>query len=189
VTHCPACGIPQPAGNRFCASCGASLVGARPAMAAPTTWWGRNWKWVVPAGCLTLLAAFAGLLLLIFALAFGSLRSSEPYQQSVATALASPEVRELLGEPIEVGWFLSGTIHTAGAGGSAELAIPLAGPKGSGTLYVEAKKAAGEWRIELLRLVMADGRVRLDLLPGEEQENGEQEENDGEGAEPSRPRT
>ena len=47
-------------------------------------WWGRNWKWVVPVGCLGLvvlsLAFVAGLLFLIF----GIVKSSDAYKGAVA---------------------------------------------------------------------------------------------------------
>jgi hypothetical protein len=42
--------------------------------------------------------------------------------------------------------------------GSAELSIPISGPRGKGTVSVEAKKFAGRWEIRRLE-VQIDGRA------------------------------
>ena len=47
-------------------------------------WWGRNWKWAVPAGCLAPLILCGGGLAGFVALLFGMLKSSEPYKEALA---------------------------------------------------------------------------------------------------------
>ena len=108
-------------------------------------WWTRNWKWFVPAGCLTMvffLAAFVGLIVMIV---FSAMKTSDVYQEALARAKASDAVVEALGSPIKDGLFVSGSTNVNGASGEANLAIPISGPKGKGTLYVAATKSVGVW--------------------------------------------
>jgi hypothetical protein len=132
--------------------------------ARPPNWWQRNWKWVVPAGCggcLTLAAAFTALLLLFV---FSLIKRSDVYVEAIAEARSHPAVVQALGEPIEPGFWVSGSISTSGPSGTADFSAPLHGPTGRGTLYVVAEKQAGIWSYEVLE-VEVDGRSdRIDLL-------------------------
>lgn len=65
------------------------------------SWWGRHWKWLVPAGCLTGLAAVAGFIALIVGLVFGLLKSTTPYKEALAKAQRDPVVISRLGTPIQ----------------------------------------------------------------------------------------
>jgi hypothetical protein len=126
------------------------------------TWWGRNWKWVVPLGCLTPILVCGGLITLIFVLVFGAITSSDVYTDALATAKNNDEVKAFLGEPIEVGW-VSGSVNINGASGTADLAIPISGPKGSATLYAVAKKTAGKWEYSTLEVAPQGPGARIDL--------------------------
>ena len=48
--------------------------------------------------------------------------------------------------------------------GQAQFSIPVSGPKGSGTLCVEAKKSAGEWNYTSMVVEVEADKRRLDLL-------------------------
>lgn len=134
---------------------------------APRGWLERNWPWVLPAGCLTLLLLLFGAIALVVALAFSLLRGSDVYQQAVGIARGSPVVIEHLGTPVEPGWLVRGSINTSGASGHAELALPLSGPRADATLYIEARRRAGQWEFRLMVLELdGDGR-RFDLLEPE----------------------
>ncbi|MCP9786539.1 cytochrome c oxidase assembly factor Coa1 family protein [Cyanobium sp. N5-Cardenillas] len=127
-------------------------MGSKPA----PSWWARNWKWLVPAGCLTGLAGVAGFIALIVGLVFGLIKSTTPYQQALAKAQRDPVVISRLGTPIHGGLLVSGSVNLSGGTGQANLAIPLQGSKGSGTLYVEARQSAGTWSYSTLT-VQPDG--------------------------------
>ena len=105
-------------------------------------WWSRNWKWALPSGCLGLLLTCGCLAPLIFgATMWQSLRGTGVVVDAVAQAKQSLEVREALGEPIESGLMPQQiSIDSSDEQGSARFAIPLKGPKASGTLYGEAYK-------------------------------------------------
>jgi hypothetical protein len=69
-----------------------------------------------------------------------------------------------LGEPIELGFWISGSINISGPTGNADFSVPLSGPKGAGRLYIVGEKSAGKWSFDLLE-VEIDGRdERIDLL-------------------------
>ena len=135
-------------------------------------WWSRNWKWFVPAGCLTLILLFCLFIALIFTVVMGSMKSSDAYKQAVAKAKANPEVVAKLGAPIEEGWFVSGNINVQNNSGNADLQIPISGPRGKAVIHAVASKTAGKW--EYSRLTVAiEGQPELDLLgpaPGQEEQ-------------------
>jgi hypothetical protein len=129
------------------------------------SWLGRNWFWAVPVGCLVPLLVCGGCVSVLFVTIFGAIRSSEPYREAVATALASPEVKAELGEPLEVGFWTNGNIQINNGGGKADFQIPIKGPKKSGTIYVEATRDGDDWDYTRLELELEGGGKRVDLRP------------------------
>lgn len=127
-------------------------------------WWARNWKWFVPVGCLSSLVLLFGFVALIMFFVFGMMKSSDAYQQALSKAKANPDVIRALGTPIHEGFFTSGSINVNGASGNADLAIPISGAKGKGTIYVEAHKSAGEWSFSQLAVKVDQTNERIDLL-------------------------
>jgi hypothetical protein len=132
--------------------------------ATEPSWWNRNWKWFVPVGCLSIIAVVAGFVALILAFVFGMMRSSDVYMQALDRARNNSAVVSTLGTPIEAGFFTSGSINTSGPSGNAELAIPISGPKGKGTIYLVARKSTGEWSYSQLLVQIEQTGRRIDLL-------------------------
>ncbi len=128
-------------------------------------WWSRNWKWFVPMGCLTFLALIVGFVALLVVVIFGALKSTDVYKEAVTRAKANPKVAEALGTPLKEGLFLSGNTNVNGASGEADLAIPISGPKGSGTIYLAAEKSAGQWTYNRLEVEVKGSGKRIDLKP------------------------
>lgn len=91
------------------------------------------------------------------------LRTANPFSLAFERARAHPALTAELGEPIEPGWLPSGRIQVDDDGGSAQLEIPVSGPRGEARLHVDATRRGGEWTLLELRAVLADGRS-LDLL-------------------------
>lgn len=127
-------------------------------------WWGRNWKWSVPVGCLGLLGLFAAFVVLLVGLVFGLMKSSDAYKGALARAAADPAVQEAIGTPVEAGLFVTGNINVSGSTGQADLAIPIRGPDGRGTIHVVAAKAAGQWQFSTLVVEINGSDLRLNLL-------------------------
>jgi hypothetical protein len=113
---------------------------------------------------LLLLVSFVGGILLLVETSF---QQSGFYTQALAKARANPQVAEKFGQPIKAGWLSSGSLNTSGPSGSADVSIPISGPKRKGTIYVVAKKSAGLWRFETLQVEVEGKTERIDLLQPE----------------------
>jgi hypothetical protein len=135
------------------------------AMAPQQGWWSRNWKWVVPTGCLGLLLSCGCLGALLFGVTYQALRGTGVFVEAVTLAKQSPEVQEALGTPIEAGLMLQGSIQSHNGQGSARFSVPLKGPKAGGTLNVEAYKDGEQWKFTTLN-VEVPGQPTIDLLGG-----------------------
>ncbi|HEU0175357.1 MAG TPA: cytochrome c oxidase assembly factor Coa1 family protein [Blastocatellia bacterium] len=127
-------------------------------------WFGRNWKWFVPTGCLSIVimivaVAAAGLYFVI-----GTIKSSDVYQEALAKARSNTVVVRELGEPIEAGWRISGTINVSNDSGNADVRIPVSGPKKSGAVYAKAIKMQGKWDFSALEVEIEGVTKRINLL-------------------------
>ncbi len=127
-------------------------------------WWDRNWKWFLPTVILGVLAVTVVALFALFSVIFGFMKSSEPYQIGLVEAQKSPALIAQIGEPIEAGWFATGNLNYSGSSGDADLAIPVHGPKGKATVYILAKREAGEWHMHRAEVEVKGSGERIDLL-------------------------
>ncbi len=128
------------------------------------SWVSLRWKWLVPAGCLGLLIVAVAWGVIIGGMVLAGMKTSDVYTDGVAAAVSHPEAIAVLGEPIEPGWWLMGSINVNGPSGNADIALPVSGPEGSGKLYVIGNKRAGQWTLELLELAIEGRGDRIDLL-------------------------
>jgi Cytochrome oxidase complex assembly protein 1 len=128
-------------------------------------WWGRNWIWVVPVGCVTPILLCGGGIVSIALFVFGTLKTSDVYQQALSRATASEEVKKRLGEPVTAGFWVAGAIQISDAAGNADLVIPISGPKGSAVLQAAATKANGKWDFSKLELLAEGATGPINLLP------------------------
>jgi len=130
-------------------------------------------EWIEPPGLskrgrlgIVTLAAASFVVFFVVPLFFAvgaMMRSSDAYKLTLNTAQASPCVTNTLGVPLEPGWMMGGSITESSIEGSAELSIPVKGPKGKGSLDVQAKKLNGNWRID--SLIFTHGTVRSSIVP------------------------
>ena len=110
-------------------------------------WWKRNWKWFVPLGCFSMAVLFVVFVGSVLLIVFSAVKSTDVYKDALARAKAHPAVIEALGSPVTEGFLVSGNTNVNGASGEANLSIPIAGPKGKGTIYVAARKSLGRWNL------------------------------------------
>jgi Cytochrome oxidase complex assembly protein 1 len=127
-------------------------------------WFVRNWKWFVPAGCLSMILMIAGFIAVVAYLALGSIKSSYVYQQAIDKTRSNADVIRELGEPIKAGWLISGRIKVNDSSGSADMSIPVSGPKKSGRVYVLAKKRMDKWDFYGLEVEIEGKSERINLL-------------------------
>lgn len=74
------------------------------------SWFSRNWKWFLPMvilGPILLIVVFIGGL---FTVGMSVIKSSEPYQYAVTTAVNDARVADQLGAPITPGWYAAGRL-------------------------------------------------------------------------------
>lgn len=133
-----------------------------PGSRAPRTdWWSRNWRWAVPLGAVLGFGSLAAFVLWVF----GMIKSCEPYERALTLAKSAPAVAAELGRPVSEGFLTTGSVNLSGPSGTAELSIPLRGPKGRGHLHVEATRKLGEWRFDALILETEHPVRHVDLTP------------------------
>jgi cytochrome oxidase complex assembly protein 1 len=135
-----------------------------PPAPSPPGWFQRNWKWFIPALVLFIVLAIVAFVGGILALVFGSIKHSAPAQFALEAAQKSPAVAARFGSPIKTGMLVSGNINVSGPSGGADLAIPISGPKASGTIYVVARKSAGKWEYTTLEVAVEGQPERINLL-------------------------
>ncbi len=129
----------------------------------------KNWfarHWVVTIAMVVVLAGVAFVAALLFGL-LSLLKSSDVYKEAVSRAQHAPAVVEALGEPVQPGWWFTGNINVSGPSGSADIAIPISGPKGKGTVYAVATKQAGQWQFKLLEVAIDGQPRRISLVPSQ----------------------
>jgi len=144
-------------------------VSPPPVSALPRTWWSRyKWFVILPLGVMAGLAALAALVALILSFAFGIMRSTDAYQQGLSRAEANPAVASGLGTPITPGWLMSGNIDLNNDAGTADISIPVTGPRGSGTIHVVGTKTAGVWTYTVMDIALTGSHQVIDLSkPGQ----------------------
>lgn len=128
----------------------------QPATQAPASWWRRHRTPLVTVSVIAAVLAIGGFVMLVLSLTVGLMRSSGAYQQAVAAARADRTVIRTLGTPIEEGFFVAGEISLSNHGGYANLSIPISGPDGDATIYVEAEKSGDDWSFRALEVVVHD---------------------------------
>ena len=127
-------------------------------------WWQRNWKWFVPAGCLTIIVLGVAFVTGIVLLVFGAIKSSDAYQIALNRAKADPRVIEAIGTPIKAGLVVSGSTKVTGDSGESDITIPIHGPKGKAKIYAVATKSEGEWQYSKLVVKVEETDERIDLI-------------------------
>ena len=127
-------------------------------------WFGRNWKWFVPVGCLSVVLVAVVFVAAVAYLAFGSIKSTYVYQEAIAKTRSNAAVVRELGEPIEPGLLISGRIDVNESSGNADMSIPVSGPKKSGRVYVSAVKKLGKWDFSALEVEVEGKTERINVL-------------------------
>ena len=69
-----------------------------------------------------------------------------------------------VGQTLEAGLFVEGSIHIAGASGHAELSIPLFGERGRGIIFIIADKHSGGWEPRVIVFKNSLSGERTNLL-------------------------
>lgn len=92
------------------------------------------------------------------------MKQSGAYQLALSHVETHSEAREILGFPLQTGWFVTGKTSTNGPSGKANISFSVSGPKGSGTVYVDAKKVMGKWNLKNIVLLVDADKRRISLI-------------------------
>ncbi|MBN2580395.1 MAG: hypothetical protein JXB10_15535 [Pirellulales bacterium] len=134
-------------------------------------WWSRNWKWFVPTLLLGCIIICCGVPAGIIGYVAMKMKGLEPYAVSLQKVLMDPQIKEAIGEPIELDSILpSGQYHEEGESGEAKYYWDVKGPKGKAKIEMQARKMGGKWALVVLTATLEDGK-KIDLLEGEKIEN------------------
>jgi len=118
----------------------------------------------VPVGCFSVALMFLAFVGSILVIIFSAMKSTDVYKEALARAKTDSAVMEALGSPTKDGFLVSGNTNVNGASGESNLAIPISGPKGKGTIYVSANKSLGQWNYSGLVVEVGQTHQRIDLL-------------------------
>ena len=128
------------------------------------SWWKRNWKWVVPVGgCLGLLVIFLLFVGSVFWGITSVLEGSQPYEYALEKINQDDEITEVLGTPIEKDGMIQGSYNYSNGKKTADMKIPIAGPKGKGILLIKASGQNDDWTYNVIRVEIKDNES-IDLL-------------------------
>ncbi|QLG45603.1 cytochrome c oxidase assembly factor Coa1 family protein [Costertonia aggregata] len=126
------------------------------------SWWKRNWKWVVPlGGCLTLIVIFIVFFASLFFGVTKILEDSQPYEYAFELINQDEQMIELLGSPIEKDGMVQGNINWTNGDKNAKMTIPIAGPKRTGILYIDATGEGDTWDYKEIRVEVSEENVDL----------------------------
>ncbi len=132
------------------------------------SWLERHAGWKIPLGILLavgLLVAFIGL---IFTIVTVSFRQSDVFREAIARAERNSQVAQRIGTPLRPGWLSQGNLHVSGSSGTAQMEIPVAGPRGKATITLDARKVAGTWHFRILQIQFEGQSDSINLLDTEE---------------------
>ncbi len=129
------------------------------------SWFGRNWKWVVPSGgCLLIIILFIAFAGTLFVGVTSMFKDSQPYKEAVLKAQNNEIVIDALGEPIETHGMVSGGINYSDGEGHTNLEIPIKGPKGKALIIVVADKYTEVWEYQTMEVTLEDTGETIPLL-------------------------
>lgn len=130
------------------------------------SWFSRNWGWLLGGGCISIIIVVVLLFIGVFYKITDSIKGSEPYSHAFSKAIENEKVIYLLGEPIETNGIGTSNFKYNNGRGEAQLLIPIKGPKGEGSIMVEADKPGDDWIYSELSVVIEgeQGKINLDEL-------------------------
>jgi hypothetical protein len=118
----------------------------------------RAWSiagWASLAFCFVVFGIIGGIV-------FNVLYDNDVVRATMVELKHNKEATSLLGEPIKKGLFVSGNYELKNSVGTADLSVPVEGPKAKGTVHVVANKKDGVWIINTLNLTV-DGHEQAPI--------------------------
>ncbi len=111
--------------------------------------------------------------LFFWALIFGVselITESAPYQDALLKVNEDEYVVNILGEPIETNGIMNGSLSYKNNTGSADISIPIKGPKGEAQLFVVGTKQNDQWTYKEMYVIIDETDEQIDLLGYQQRE-------------------
>jgi len=121
----------------------------------------RRWAW---AGSIV----FIVLAFTCIAIPLTFMRQSEAFRLSLKEVQRHREIGSLLGEPIEPGLLVTGSVFTSGPNseaGEADLHYSVRGGRAKGEVSVYALKRAGSWKLQQVVVEIPNAGRRVSVVP------------------------
>lgn len=114
-------------------------------------------------GCLTVIALGVFFVVTLTAVVFYFIRNSDANQETLKKAQSSPALIQQIGEPIEMGWLVVGSVSRSNEQGNADMSIPVTGPQGSARIHTVGTRDANGWSYSKMLVTLENGQ-QIDLL-------------------------
>ncbi|STE54731.1 cytochrome c oxidase assembly factor Coa1 family protein [Empedobacter falsenii] len=136
------------------------------------SWFKRNWKWVVPVGCLSFVILFFGLLIGGAFWGFSKLTSdSDVTKHAINIINQNPEVQQKLGADVKTNGVFTGNISITNDTGEANISVPIKGTKGSGTAIIVGEKEFDKWNYEKIAVQVDETGEVIEINKVKEEAN------------------
>ena len=124
------------------------------------SWWKKNWKWALPVGgCFTMIVIVIVAIGSIFYGVTNAIEGSQPYEYALEKINLDEDLINALGSPILKDGLVSGSWNYTNGKKSAIMTVPISGPKGKGTLFVEASAEDDDWTYQVIRVEIEDSET------------------------------
>ncbi|HMJ15225.1 MAG TPA: cytochrome c oxidase assembly factor Coa1 family protein [Polyangiaceae bacterium] len=107
----------------------------------------KGWFAALTASTGLLALLCGGLMVLLCAFVFVTIKSSDAYETGLRYFTSHPVVIANLGRPIHDGLIPTGSLKRSAVGGHADLSFSLSGPKGKGQAHMVAIRGATGWTL------------------------------------------
>ena len=108
-------------------------------------------------GCSVLIVLGLAFVAVLVFVVFAAIKKSDVYTQSLAKVRGDQRVVAALGEPIEAGFVVTGSVGTNNGKGTADIKYSVSGPKGKATVHAVAATAGQGWEYTTLDVTPSTG--------------------------------
>jgi len=115
-------------------------------------------------GCSVIIVLGVALIAVLAFFVFGAIKKAEPYKQAVDKVRNDPRVVAALGEPIDPGFWVSGSVNFNNAKGNCDFKFPVSGPKAKAMVHVVASTEGRGWDYSVLDVTPDNGSPPINVL-------------------------
>src|SRR5262245_23142915 len=115
-------------------------------------------------GCSVLVVLGVALIAVIVIFVFGAIKKTDAYKQALSKVHGDQRVAAVLGDPIEPGFWVSGSMNLNNGKGNADFKFPVSGPKAKATVHAVASTEGNGWEFTTLEVTPDNGSPPINVL-------------------------